>query len=102
MALSHLLAARGFDVNLIQVLAPDELQPQLKGNLMLVDSESGAAREVTVNERVLEAYRLALASYTTSLESFCRATGIGYAMLTADSLFEDLLLKRLVEGRMAE
>ena len=98
----RLLAQRGFDLNLIQVLAPDEIQPQIKGDLMLVDSESGAAREVTVNERVLEAYRSALASYTTSLESFCRAAGIGYTMVTADVSFEDVLLKNLIEGRMAE
>jgi uncharacterized protein (DUF58 family) len=97
-----LLAQRRFDLNLIQVLAPEELQPQMRGDLMLVDSESGAAREITVNERVLDAYRSALSAYTTSLESFCRATGIGYTMVTADVSFEDLLLKRLVEGRMAE
>ena len=98
----RLLAHRGFDLNLIQVLAPEEMQPRISGDLMLVDSESGAAREVTVTERVLDAYRSALAAHTTSLESFCRATGIGYAMVTADVSFEDLLLKRLVEGRMAE
>ena len=97
-----LLAQRGFDLNLIQVLDPEELQPELRGDLMLVDSESGAKREVTVNERVLAAYRASLAAYTTSLESFCRANGIGYAMVTADASFEDMLLKRLVEGRLAE
>jgi uncharacterized protein (DUF58 family) len=97
-----LLAQRGFDLNLIQVLAPEELQPQMKGDLMLVDSETGTAREVTVNERVLAAYRSTLAGYTSSLASFCRAAGIGYTMVTADVSFEDLLLKRLVEGRMAE
>ena len=69
---------------------------------MLLDSESAAAREITVNERVLDAYRSALASYTTTLESFCRSAGIGYTMVTADVSFEDLLLKRLVQGRMAE
>jgi uncharacterized protein (DUF58 family) len=97
-----LLARRGFDINLIQVLAPEELQPEIKGDLMLVDSETGLAREITVNERMLATYRTALAAYTSSLESFCRATGIGYLMVTADVSFEDLLLKRLVEGRMAE
>ena len=97
-----LLARRGFDLNLIQVLAPEELQPEIKGDLMLVDSETGSAREITVNERMLATYRTALSAYTSSLESFCRATGIGYMMVTADVSFEDLLLKRLVEGRMAE
>jgi uncharacterized protein (DUF58 family) len=97
-----LLAQRGFDLNLIQVLAPEELEPSIRGDLMLVDSESGAAREVTVNERVLTAYDSALAAYTTSLATFCRATGIGYTMIASNASFEEMLLKRLVEGRMAE
>jgi hypothetical protein len=97
-----LLGGRGFDLNLIQVLAPEELQPQLTGDLMLVDSESGRTREVTVNERLLVGYRSALSAYTDSLESFCRTTGIGYTIITADASFEDLLLNRLIEGRMAE
>ena len=97
-----LLAQRGFDLNVIQVLSTEELQPEIKGDLMLVDSETGMSREITVNERMLTMYRKALSDYTTSLESFCRATGIGYMMVTADVSFEDLLLKRLVEGRMVE
>lgn len=98
----RLLAQRGFDLNLIQVLAPEETKPHMKGDLMLVDSETGAAREVTLNERVLAAYHSSLAAYTTSLGSFCRGTGIGYTMITSDLAFEEILLKRLVEGRMAE
>jgi uncharacterized protein (DUF58 family) len=97
-----LLAQRGYDLNLIQVLAPEELEPSIRGDLLLVDSESGAAREVTVNERVLTAYNSALAAYTTSLESFCRTTGMGYTMVASDASFEDMLLKQLVEGKMAE
>ena len=96
-----LLAQRGFDLNLIQVLAPEELEPAVQGDLMLVDSESGIAREVTISERVLSAYRATLAGYTTSLSSFCRSSGIGYTMITADVAFEDLLMKQLVEGKMA-
>src|SRR6266513_2737452 len=46
-----LLAHRGYDLNVIQVLAPEELQPQLRGDFMLVDSESGRGREVTITER---------------------------------------------------
>jgi uncharacterized protein (DUF58 family) len=97
-----LLAHRGFDINLIQVLAAEELQPEVGGDLLLVDSETGDAREITANERIVAAYKTALAEYTTSLESFARTTGIGYTMFTADDSFEDMLLKNLVESRMAE
>jgi uncharacterized protein (DUF58 family) len=98
----RLLAHRGFDLNLIQVLAREEVEPEVGGDLLLVDSETGEAREITANERIVAAYKAALAQYTTALESFCRATGIGYTMLTADVSFEDVLLKNLVESRMAE
>ena len=97
-----LIAARGFDLNLIQVLAREELDPQLGGDLMLVDSETGAAREITINERILSAYRSALGAYITSLESFCRASGIACTTMSSDASFEDLLLNHLIRSRMAE
>jgi len=97
-----LLARRGYDLNLIQVLAPEEMTPEVGGDLLLVDSETGDAREITANERIVAAYKIALAEYTTGFEMFCRAQGIGYTLVTADTDFEELLLKRLVESRMAE
>lgn len=97
-----LLARRGFDLNLIQVLAADELDPAVVGDLLFVDSETGEAREITVNERLVAAYKTTLSEYTHGLESFCRSQGIGYTLVSADSAFEDLLLKNLIEARMAE
>ena len=97
-----LLARKGFDLNLIQVLAPEELRPEVGGDFMFVDSETGEAREITANERVVAAYKATLSQFTTSLETFCRSQDIGYTLMTADTSFEDLLLKNLVEGRMAE
>ncbi|HEY9231059.1 MAG TPA: DUF58 domain-containing protein [Blastocatellia bacterium] len=97
-----LLARRGFDLNLIQVLAADEMSPAVAGDLLFVDSETGETREITVNERLVGAYKAALGEYTHGLESFCRSQGIGYTMVSADAAFEDLLLKNLIEARMAE
>ena len=97
-----LLAHRGFDVNLIQVLAQEELRPEAEGDLLLTDSETGEEREITANERAVAAYKAALSEFTTGLESFSRANGIGYMLVTADVAFEDLLMKQLIESRMAE
>jgi uncharacterized protein (DUF58 family) len=97
-----LLAHRGFDVNLIQVLAQEEMNPLEAGDFLLVDSETAQEREVTANSRVVAAYRSALASFTTSLEAFARTSGIGYTLIAADASFEDLLFKNLIESRMVE
>ncbi len=96
-----LLARRGFDVNLIQVLASEELRPELGGDWLLIDSETGEEREMTINARILDAYRAKLSEFTTALEAFARTQGIGYLLATTDLAFEELLLKRLIESRMA-
>jgi uncharacterized protein (DUF58 family) len=96
------LAHRGFDLNLIQVLTREELTPDVVGDLLLVDSETGDERELTVNDRAMAAYRKALAVYTTELEDFSRRNRIGYALMTVEVAFEDLLLKNLIETRMAQ
>jgi uncharacterized protein (DUF58 family) len=97
-----LLARRGFDVNLIQTLSREEIEPPLTGDLLMVDAETGREQEVTVNERALSIYRAKLAEFTTSLEAFCRASGAGYLMAAADTNFEDLLIRNLIESRFAE
>ena len=97
-----LLARRGYDVNLIQTLSMEETQPEILGDLLLIDSETGDEREITVNARAISAYKSVFARMTADLETFSRANGIGYLMATTDAGFEDLLLKNLIENRMAE
>src|SRR5262245_3792918 len=41
------LVGRGFQVDLVQILAPEEINPVTFGDLRLVDSETGALQEVT-------------------------------------------------------
>jgi uncharacterized protein (DUF58 family) len=98
---AKLLVQRKFDVNLIQVLADEEVNPEVAGDLLMVDSESGDEREITANERAVAAYKKTLAKFTSSLESFCKSNGLGYTFLQASASFEDLLLKNLIESRMA-
>ena len=98
---AKLLVQRKFDVNLIQVLADEEVNPEVAGDLLMVDSESGDEREITANQSAVAAYKKTLANFTSSLESFCKSNGLGYTFLQASASFEDLLLKNLIESRMA-
>jgi uncharacterized protein (DUF58 family) len=50
-------AAAGHDVSLVQVLAPEEIDPPWDGDLALEDSETHEAIDVTVDDRSAEAYR---------------------------------------------
>ena len=96
-----LLRYDGFDLNLLQVLALDELQPRIAGDYALVDSETGGLCEITIDGRALAAYHAKLDEFTASLERFCRGKGIGYTLLNTSENFEDILLRNLVRGKMA-
>jgi hypothetical protein len=77
------------------------VNPEIVGDILMVDAESGDEREITANERAVAAYKKMLAQFTTSLETFCKTNGMGYTFLRASDSFEDLLLKNLIESRMA-
>jgi len=95
--LARLNAAR-FDMELIQIADPAEVDPALLGDLRLTDAESGETLEVTVDEKLAAAYRQAFADYTAGLEQFCRRYGHGWLQARTDLPFEDLVLVMLREG----
>jgi uncharacterized protein (DUF58 family) len=66
------LRARRQEPVLWQVLAPDEEEPPISGDLKLVDVESGRARELTITPRLLGEYRRALAEHRETLARAAR------------------------------
>ncbi len=91
-----------FDLHLIQVLEPAELNPTQTGDLRLIESETGAAFEVTANESLLRQYREEVGRFLDGLASFCVERGIGYARALTDVPFEDLVLRVLRDGRIVK
>lgn len=87
-----------FDPFIIHVLSDVELTPSLTGDLKLVDVESQAAVEVTVDGPALEAYGRARDAYLRDLERFCLRHQIEYLRTTTSLPFEDLVLRYLRIG----
>ena len=89
------LVGRGFQVDLVQILAPDELSPGTFGDLRLVDSETGATQEVTFGRYRMKAYQLTVQNYIQRLREFCQARGINFFTVASNTPLEELLLKQL-------
>jgi uncharacterized protein (DUF58 family) len=85
------LAGRGFEVTLLHVLAPDELRPELAGDLKLRDLETGAEVEITADEALLRRYRDGLAAWQDDLRRFCGARGMHYVPVESTVPLEELL-----------
>ncbi|MCL6641696.1 MAG: DUF58 domain-containing protein [Candidatus Bipolaricaulota bacterium] len=87
------LLLKKFEVVVIQILAEEDLQPRVRHEARLCDSE--APQEFSVSARAVARYRENLHRYERALEAFCREHQIRYAQLSTArplerALFEDL------------
>jgi uncharacterized protein (DUF58 family) len=89
------LAGHRFEVTVLHILAPQEVDPTLEGDLRLVDSESTAAVEVTADYDLIRRYRARLAAWQTQLRQTCAAIDARYIFLQTDRPLEELVLTYL-------
>ncbi len=86
------LTARGFDTYCVQVLAEEEVNPGLTGDLKLTDAEDGDEAEVTISAPLLKRYAETLNAFRGGLNSFCTKRGMSYLFTTTGVPFEKLVL----------
>lgn len=89
------LQARGYDVAILHVLSPDEMDPPLAGDLKLVDVETGSEAEITLDPATLADYRSRLKEWRDEVAGFCLKRGLHYVPATSDVPWERLVLQRL-------
>jgi len=94
------LVGRGFQVDLVHILAPDELNPTTFGDLRLVDSETGATQEVTFGRYRMKSYQQTVQNFLQRLREFCQGRGMNYFTASSNTSLEELLLKRLRQAEV--
>ena len=88
------------EVVLLQVLAPEELKPDLTGHWRLVDDEEETPMEVTVTPDVLQAYRERLDAFVKEVADFCHSYSITFLQLRSDLSIEEVVLRLLHRARV--
>ncbi|TWT37602.1 hypothetical protein KOR34_25560 [Posidoniimonas corsicana] len=78
-ALKYLMAQR-VDVYLIHVLSQEEIDPDVAGDLRLVDCEDQDIAEITVSAPLLSRYKQTLAAFTAGAQEFCAKRGMAYLL----------------------
>jgi uncharacterized protein (DUF58 family) len=91
------LLERGQSVILIQVLAPDELEPSadMIGDWRLVDSEPEAPLQATITPSVLNAYKRLMARFIEEAQDICRRRGATYVLVRSDLDLTHVLTRTL-------
>ncbi len=95
-ALRYLLA-RNMDIYVIHVLSREEVEPELVGDLRLVDAEDDDMAEITVSAPLLKRYKDNLNAFVGGLKEWCTKRGITYIFTTNHNPFDKLILNYLRE-----
>jgi uncharacterized protein (DUF58 family) len=89
------LVARRLDIYVIQVLSQEEIDPELVGDLKLVDVEDQDEAEITVSAPLLRKYKENLAAYRAGLYEFCARRGVSYLFTSNQVPFDRLVFSYL-------
>ncbi len=89
------LVARQFDVYAVQILAQEEIEPEVVGDLKMIDVEDGDEAEVTVTGPLIRRYKQNLAAYQANLQEYCSRRGISFLFTNNLVPFDRLVLTYL-------
>jgi uncharacterized protein (DUF58 family) len=85
-------------IYVIQVASPWELDPPLRGELRLVDTESAEHEDLIVSDSVLRKYRRAFDGFAVELRRYSMRYSIGYSLTRSDAAFDDFIRSVLQRG----
>lgn len=91
----RLLAGHGYDLILVQVLSPQELEPPIKGDLRLKDIEDADTAEVTISAPLLKRYQANLSAYCQKLREFALRRDMALLTVRSDTPVDALVADQL-------
>ncbi len=83
------------DCYVIHVLSQEEIDPDVKGDLKLVDCEDGDEAEITVSAPLLTRYDRTLKAFTRGAQDFCTRRGIHYLLANNQLPVQELVANHL-------
>jgi uncharacterized protein (DUF58 family) len=87
------------DVFILQVAAHEDVDPRVRGQVQLVDSESRKTQEMTVTPTLIDAYRREMDRFSEQLRHHAVKYQLGYVRTVTDYPFEELVLQVFRQGR---
>lgn len=82
-----------FDPVIVHIFDERELNPTVRGELQMVDCETGDVREVTVTPELVREYREVFEAFGRELEDFCTRKQVLYFRVPIQEAFDDLVLR---------
>ena len=94
----NVLRYNKFEPFVLHLVDDRDASPDLKGDLVLYDCETGQEREVTVTNRVLSRYQEEYAKYRKRVERYCVSRQVSYFAADINKPFDELILRVFRKG----
>jgi uncharacterized protein (DUF58 family) len=88
---THLLS-RGYEVVLLHILSPDEIDPPLAGDLRLIDIETGSSQEVSLDGGMRSLYRDRVQAWQEDIQIECNRRDIRYIPINTLQPWDEFVL----------
>ena len=85
------LVSQDMDVYVIQVLSAEELEPEIQGDLRLVDCEDDDVADVTISAPLMKRYKQTLAALVDSVREYCTRRGMAYLLARNEVSVDELV-----------
>jgi uncharacterized protein (DUF58 family) len=83
---------RKFEPIVVHVVDPREADPGARGDVTLVDVESGESREITLTDGMVKAYRDEHEKWRKEIDDFCKTRQVPYVAADITKPFEEQVL----------
>lgn len=89
------VAARGHELVVVQILSQLELEPQIEGDLRLVDCETGEHADITATSAAVRLYKQNLEAHCQAVARAVSRSGGHYVRLESHAMTVDTLIREL-------
>lgn len=94
------LQGRGYEVAVLHLMTPDELDPQLAGDLRLLDSETGTPQDVSLDGGLRRLYRERVQAWRDEQAAWCQRRDVHFVPVNTDVPWTQLVLSQLRARRL--
>ncbi len=91
----NVLLGKGNEIGIINVLSPDEIEPPLGGDLRLIDTETGAAQEVTIDGAMRQRYMERVREWRDGIRAECIKRGVHFLPVDTSYAWEKVIMSDL-------
>ncbi len=94
----NVLRFNKFEPYVVHLVDPRDAHPHVRGDVRIVDCESGEDRDVTVTQGVLGELEKSYEAYQRGIERFCASRQVPYVAASVDEPFDELVLRVFRRG----